>query len=228
VRLRRVRTRRSIYSAVGGQWITSPRTGAQLKRDGLREEEVDGLAVVRVLKPDMKPFPAHVHLDFAERFEVVSGAAQAAIDGDKLRLTAGGQSVLYVPPGVPHVNPYNDERKDLELRQTFLPATEGAIAYVETLAAVLQDGRDDDGELPWPLILAVADVTGERSYLTPVVRKMPRSTTWSFALQRRVLLPAGKLLAGTRDFHVHLAPERDVSDSLAKKAAEASATRENP
>ncbi len=168
--------------------------------------------MVRLFKQDMGRLPAHVHLGFAERFEVISGVAQAAIDGDQLLLSANGRVTLYVPPGVPHVNPYNDQRADLELRQSFLPATEGASAYVETLGALLEDGRDHDGELPWPLILAVADVTGERSYLTPVVRRAPLATTWSFALQRRVMHPVGNVLAGAADYHVHLGPEDDTWD----------------
>ncbi len=191
----------------------SPRTGARVRRDPLSDDErrADALAIVRRFKQDMGRFPAHVHFDFAERFEVLSGVARAALGGDDLLLsTAEGRSTLYVPPGVPHVNPYNEERTYLELRQVFLPATDGAWSYVETLAAIMQDGRDDGGELPWPLLLAVADVTGERSYLTPVVRREPRATTWSFALQRRVLQRLGNVVAGTGGYDVHLGSERDA------------------
>jgi mannose-6-phosphate isomerase-like protein (cupin superfamily) len=220
VRLRRAPTRRAILSAVGQTWIVSPRTGAGLKRDAPQSENElrSSLAVLRLLKPGMGRFPTHVHVDFAERFEVKSGAAQAEFDGDKLRLTAEkSRSTLYVPPGVPHVNPYNDEREDLELRQSFMPVTEGARSYVETLAAVLSDGRDNDGELPWSLMLAVADVTGERTYLTPVVRRARRADAWSFALQRRVLLPVGTLVAGMRDYDIHLEPETEYDAAPAPR-----------
>ena len=147
----------------------------------------------------------HVHLDFAEKFEVLEGEALAELDGDRLRLTAEpSRSTLYVPPGVPHVNPYNDGRDDLSLRQSFLPGTWGARSYVNTLAKVLGDGRDHQGELPWPVVLAVADVTRDRTYLTPASKRARRADAWSFNLQRRILFPVGRLVAGTRDYVVHL------------------------
>jgi mannose-6-phosphate isomerase-like protein (cupin superfamily) len=197
-------------------WIVSPRTGAGLRRDARTDDEIQTrtLAVVRRFKPDMGRFPAHVHLDFAERFRVMSGVAEAEIDGDKLRLSARGSSTLFVPPGVPHVNPYNDGREDLELRQSFTPASEEAESYVETLAAILGDGRDDDGELPWSLILAVGDVTRARTYLIPVSRLARQSNTWSFALQRRVLMPVGRFVAGARHYDVHLPAAYDAHSDL--------------
>jgi mannose-6-phosphate isomerase-like protein (cupin superfamily) len=237
-------TRRAIYSAVEEEdWIESPRTGAALRRasepsvDDIRarakelaERGYPGdapelqrrakaelsrtLTVMRRLQEGMGRFPPHVHLDFAERFEVVKGAAEAEIDRDKLRLTtANGRSTLYVPPGVPHVNPYNDENDVLEYRQSFEPGTEGARSYVETLAAMLADGRDDNGELPWSLIAAVADVTRERTYLTPIVWGAPRGDGWSYALQRKVALPIGAAVAKLRHYHVHLEPSHGLRPS---------------
>lgn len=168
--------------------------------------------VTRLLKQDMGRLPAHVHLDFAERFEVTTGVARAELDGDELRLTSEpSRSTLYVPPGVPHVNPYNEERTELVFSQSFIPGTDGTRSYVETLAAVLYEGRDEDGELPWPLILAVADVTRDRTYLTPVSRRARRGNAWCFALQRRFMLPVGRVVAGTRDFEVHLEAAYDPS-----------------
>jgi hypothetical protein len=163
----------------------------------------------------MGRLPPHVHLDFAERFAVMHGAAEAELDGARLRLTAEkSRSTMYVPPGVVHVNPYNDGDEDLKLRQSFTPATEGPRSYVETLAAVLWDGRDHGGELPWSLILAVADVTRDRTYLTLAGPLAGQGNTWSFALQRRVVFPVGRVVAGTRDYHIHLVPDRDLDPKL--------------
>jgi mannose-6-phosphate isomerase-like protein (cupin superfamily) len=204
-----VPTERGIESTLGTDWIESPRTGAKLKRyvapAGEEEPAGPALSVVRLLRQGMGRFRAHVHLDFAERFVVTQGAAIAEFDGDELRITAdAGRSTLYIPAGVPHVNPYNDEADDLVFRQSFMPPTEGSRSYVETLAAVLADGRDEGGELPWPLILAVGDVTHDRTYLTPTSRRARRANALSFTLQRRILLPVGSLVAGLRDYKVHL------------------------
>jgi hypothetical protein len=161
----------------------------------------------------MGKFPPHVHFEFAERFEVMAGGAVAVLDGDEQRLvgpvvSAGPafRSVLYIPPGVPHINPYNFDCEKLVVRQSFSTATDGVRTYVETLAEVMADGRDDDGELPWPLVLAVAHVSGEQSYLTPAVRRRPRGPRWSFEVQSRVLQPVGGVVAGTCDYRVQLPP----------------------
>jgi hypothetical protein len=78
---------------------------------------------------------------------------------------------------------------------------------------VMADGRDDDGELPWPLVLAVAHVSGEHSYLTPAVRHRPRGPRWSFEVQRRLLQPIGGVVAGTCDYRVQLPPYDANDDS---------------
>lgn len=153
----------------------------------------------------MGRFREHVHLDFAGRFEIKEGIAAAKLGSDTLRLMQ--DEVFYVPRGVPHVNPYNADTTRLRVRQSFDPPTEGARSYVQTLARVLWDGRDDNGELPVAVILAVSDVTRERTYATG----LPCLTSWgeaaSFAMQRRLLLPFGRLLAGARDYGVYLTYE---------------------
>jgi hypothetical protein len=213
VKVRRVSTRRSSRSAVTSKWIISPRTGAGLRRAPFSTFDGGELALERSYKRGMGKFPPHVHFEFAERFEVVSGGAVAMFDGDEQRLVGPAlkgdpafRCVLTIPPGVPHVNPYNFDCQELVVRQSFSTATEGVRTYVETLAEVMADGRDDDGELPWPLVLAVARVSGEQSYLTPAVRRRPRGPRWSFEVQRRVLQPIGDVVAGTRDYRVQLPP----------------------
>ena len=149
-----------------------------------------------MLKPHSAWIPEHVHLDFSERFEVVKGIADVRHAGSDMRL--GKDESLYIGAGVWHMNVRNRDNTDLVYRQTFGPATEGARSYVATLAQVLRDGRDEDGELPWPVVLAIGDVTRERTY----ARRLP------YSVQRRVLLPVGNFVAGTRDFDVHLARRR--------------------
>lgn len=221
MKVRRVRTRRSSTSALTEEWIISPRTGARLRLAPPVDDDDDGeLALERSYKRGMGKFPAHVHFEFAERFEVISGGAVAVFDGDEQRLVGSAlsadpafRSVLYIPPGVPHVNPYNFDCEELMVRQSFSPATDGVRTYVETLAEVMADGRDDDGELPWPLVLAVAHVSGEHSYLTPAVRHRPRGPRWSFEVQRRLLQPIGGVVAGTCDYRVQLPPYDANDDS---------------
>ena len=230
-------TRRAIRTSVVSQWIVSPRTGAGLRSARLsREEAADNaylmpggrplavpeppvaqagnhdLSVLRLFRPGMGRVRSHVHLDFAEHFIVLRGKARAELDGEPCELTAAAEdlrSTLYLPPGLPHVNPYNADSTDLVVAQTFEPATEGARSYIETLAEVLNDGRDHDGELPWEVVLAIGDLTDERTYFAPVGAGGSWDRGWSFTLQRKVALPIGRRLAALRRFHVQLPPGED-------------------
>jgi mannose-6-phosphate isomerase-like protein (cupin superfamily) len=177
-------------------FIRSPRTGAKMMI-----LEVPGgsagnwIKVKRVFEDKTRWAPVHVHLDFEERFEIKGGHADAKIRGDDVRLAPG--DTFFVGKGQPHVNPTNratSASSPLEYIQTFTPATEGARSYVRTLAQVLRDGRDRDGELPWPLVLAIGDVTHERTYVN--VRP--------YSLQEKVLLPLGNRIAGAQRFTVNL------------------------
>ena len=186
--IQRVATRRGDLTP--GDTFESPRTGARLE---VKQTSADELTVERVYRPGMGGARVHVHLDFAEQFEVMSGVADARLDDLRLRLTRDNP-VLFIPPGVPHVNPRNLDTTDLVLQQRFTPPTEGVLAYVRTLGEVLRDGRDDDGDLPTALVLAVFDATHGRTYYG----RLP------FGLQRRVLQPLGTAVAGARGYAVWL------------------------
>jgi mannose-6-phosphate isomerase-like protein (cupin superfamily) len=188
VPIQRLATRRGGLSE--GETFESPVTGARLEVKAVSAEE---LLVERVYKPGMGGSRLHVHLDFAEQYQVVRGVADARLDDLRLRITRDNPT-LFVPPGVPHVNPRNLDTADLVMQQRFTPPTEGVLAYVRTLGEVLRDGRDDAGDLPAALVLAVFDVTGGRTYLG----RLP------FGLQRRVLQPLGAAVAAARGYAVWL------------------------
>jgi len=188
VRIQRLATRRGRLRP--GETFESPRTGARL---AVEEVSSAALVVERLYRPGMGGARVHVHLDFTETYVVQRGVADARLDDLRLRLTAD-RPTLRIPPGVPHVNPRNADTADLVMHQRFEPPTEGALAYVRTLGEVLLDGRDDDGDLPMALVLAVFDATGGRTYLS----RLP------FGLQRRVLQPLGAAVAGARGYAVWL------------------------
>jgi len=192
VKLQRAATRRGELRK--GDRFVSPRTGAELHVVEVPPPgERGALEVRRLFKPGMGGTRTHVHLDFAEEFHVESGVADARLDDLRLRLSRDNPT-LYVPPGVPHVNPSNRDITDLTFVQRFDPATEGALAFVRTLGEVLRNGLDDRGDLPTSLVLAVFDATRARTYLG----------TLPFPLQRTVLQPLGTLLAGARGYAVWL------------------------
>jgi hypothetical protein len=141
------------------------------------------LEIERTLPPGLGIAQAHVHLDYVERWTVVSGRATAALAGLPLYLEPGDQ--LAVPIRCPHVNPHNRSPEPLVMRQAFEPATDGARRYVATLEETLRAGRERNGDLPPLLALALFQATGARTYLVGPPR-------W---LQRDLLFPIGAVLA---------------------------------
>ena len=204
MRVQRAKVKRIRLDKLQGHEIISPRTGARMVILRLPEDDDGELTIMRLLRPGQRWTPEHVHLDFSEHFRVLAGIADAEHAGKKLRLGVG--EVHYVGKGVRHVNLRNNDITDLLYLQTFIPATEGARGYVSTLAQVLRDGRDRDGELPWPLVLAIGDVTRERTY----ARHMP------YYVQRKVLLPLGSYVAGTRGLGVQLARKPRKAEAPAR------------
>jgi mannose-6-phosphate isomerase-like protein (cupin superfamily) len=173
--------------------FVSPASGASLEILVVPPPGSDGEILVRRRLVGQKTRPAtHVHLDVVERFMIEQGVAEAKLDADTLRLAGG--DVLLVPKTVPHAVPFSRDRGVLVMRQSFQPATEGARAYFRTLGQMLEDGRDDGGELPRLASLAVVSATGARAYMT-------RVPFWS---QRKLLVPAGAHLARARGYDVWL------------------------
>ena len=193
MKLRRAQKRRIVLTP--DRWITSPRSGARLVVRQVPEQGSDvPLVVERVFLQGMSKAPPHVHLDFVESYRVIKGVADARLGDDALRLSVPDRDRLWIGKGRVHVNPWNADIDELHIEQSFAPATDGARAYIATLADMLAQGTDHDGDLPWSLLLAIADVTRERTYLSRA----------SFSLQRRLLLPLGNVAAGTRGYKVVL------------------------
>jgi mannose-6-phosphate isomerase-like protein (cupin superfamily) len=171
--------------------VFSSRSGARL--EVVRVPDPDGpIEVRRTISTVGRPAPAHVHLDFDERFVVEAGAAEAAVEGRTRRLAAGDE--LRIRAGTPHVNPTNRESPELVFRQSFEPPTLGTWGYVATLAQFISEGRDVRGDLPVVASLALFHATRSRTYL----EGMPR---WP---QRALMFPAGRLLAAALRYRIRV------------------------
>jgi mannose-6-phosphate isomerase-like protein (cupin superfamily) len=175
-----------------GDRFVSPRTGASLAIVALSTRASGEIVVERGFPADGRTTPTHLHLDFAERFEILEGLAEARIEGATVRLAVG--DVLYVDPTAPHVNPHSAGGARLVVRHAFLPPRPDIFAYLRTLGQVLEDGRDDGGELPFLAALAVFNEVHGKTYLD-------RVPIWS---QRRLIMPAGARLARKRGYDVWL------------------------
>ncbi len=127
------------------------------------EMETDGrgwLLEVRVPPHAGPDVPEHLHLTWTESFEIVSGRASYRLN-HIAKEAAGGETVV-MPPGQPHVHPWNTGDADLVYlqRSDFGGYDPGAVQDVlgifATRAGLTREGRcDARGRPKDPLQLAV-------------------------------------------------------------------------
>jgi hypothetical protein len=171
------------------------RSGATLKVLTLPTQgyggRLDGeISVERTFPPGKGRSLEHRHMDFDETYEILEGVADAWINGGPRRLTAGDLVKIY--KGTPHVNPHSNDNTGLRLVQTIAPATQAGLAFVNTLGQLMNQGRDDDGELPQLATLAVFERLQGQTYLTQIPE-------WS---QQKLLGPLGARFAKRRGYDV--------------------------
>jgi mannose-6-phosphate isomerase-like protein (cupin superfamily) len=168
-------------------------TGAVLEIARAPGEQRGALELRRVLKPGTGKTLAHVHRDYLERFVVESGHATARLARKTVELGPGDE--LEVPIGSSHVNVHSAGGEDRVMRHSFEPATEFALAYVETLGHMMRAGASDkQGEVPVLAAFAIGHVTGSRTFAVGVPD----------ALQRSLLFPLGAALGRLRRYELHL------------------------
>ena len=176
-----------------GDSFQNPGTGTRFEVLRAPGEGDDTLEIRRHSKPHSGKVVPHVHLDYREHFVIESGAAIARLGRRKLRLGPGDE--LDVPVGQSHVNPYNAGDEDFVYRHSFAPASDFALAYVETLGHLMRERRaDGQDEVPLPAAFAVGQATASRTY----------ASIAPHALQRALLFPVGARLARRLGYQLHL------------------------
>ncbi|MEA2363759.1 MAG: hypothetical protein QOD71_2904 [Thermoleophilaceae bacterium] len=149
---------------------TNPRTGAWLKGSSAGADAI----IERLMKPHTGMADAHVHLDYAERFEVLDGTATIEVDGREV--TAGSGETVEVPRGTAHRNPYNATDSDLHLRHIASPGGTFAEAFVSSLGHHMeQDTVNEQGEFSDLQLFVVLRGTRAQSYRAgiPVALQKP-------------------------------------------------------
>jgi quercetin dioxygenase-like cupin family protein len=120
------------------------------------------LGFTRVLPPHTGRGPSHVHPGVRQRSVVLDGGPARYRLGfsGRARILALGEE-LTVPPGRPHVDPFNDGDQPITVRSVFSPGPVSLLAFGRTLGQAIRDGQvNAQQELPLPhllLMLAQAD-----------------------------------------------------------------------
>jgi mannose-6-phosphate isomerase-like protein (cupin superfamily) len=124
---------------VAGQEWTSPDGRAAVR---VIEVSSQRSVVERLLRPKSGKDTAHVHRDWTQRFEVIEGEARIRVGKEAPRLLAAGETVE-IPPGVGHVDPWNESDAPTVTRNIVSPVTPFVHVVFATLGEALAAGRLD-------------------------------------------------------------------------------------
>jgi mannose-6-phosphate isomerase-like protein (cupin superfamily) len=148
--------RRKLVVPYAGQTLHNPYTGERIIFEQT-EEDTNGawLAFQHFMSPRTSPhFPEHVHLNQEERFEILAGNAHYRLDGIERQAHAG--ETILIPPGIFHINCWNADTGELQMRHSLRPAL-GAEIFFETIFHLAMNGKmNEKGEVNL-LQLAVID-----------------------------------------------------------------------
>ncbi len=104
--------------------------------------------------------PKHLHRTWTETFEIISGSALYILGDEKKTAKTG--DVIVMPPGVPHMHPWNAGETELVYRQrddfggVSPTAVQDVMGVFATRAGLSRDGLcDERGRPKHPLQLAV-------------------------------------------------------------------------
>jgi mannose-6-phosphate isomerase-like protein (cupin superfamily) len=123
-----------------GQTLNNPYTGERIIFEQTEQDTGGSLvAFEHFMLPRKTPtFPAHVQLNHEERFEIIAGTARYRLEGVEGQAHIG--ETVIVPPGVIHINCWNEGPDELQMRHSFRPAL-GTDIFFETLFTLAMNGK---------------------------------------------------------------------------------------
>jgi mannose-6-phosphate isomerase-like protein (cupin superfamily) len=141
-------------SPVTGSWIEVIERGA-----GVTKAE-------RSLAPGSGLSDPHLHQDYAETWEALSGQRRIELDRDEHEFRKGDRVVIEA--GTRHRNPWNTGTEALHIRVILDPSNDFLEAFMSAFAQHLVDGEDGrltkTEEMPLLGILVIAKATKSRTY----------------------------------------------------------------
>jgi len=146
-----------------GKRYTSPVTGSWIaivdRSGGVTKAE-------RSLAPGSGHSEPHLHQDYTETWEALSGEGRIEVDREEREFRKGDR--LVIEPGTSHRNPWNTGTEELHIRATLDPSNEFVEAFMSAFAQHLVEGEHGrltkTEEMPLLQILVIARATKGRSY----------------------------------------------------------------
>jgi quercetin dioxygenase-like cupin family protein len=149
-----------------GETFENPASGGTITM-GESWLDNDGACVVieRVFPPGTGHAEPHVHFDFGQTFEVLSGTGKLGVEGAEREVATGERVEL--PVRTPHRDLFNEGPDEMVGRLTIEPAPRFVEMYAETWMDLYSKGEtNDQDEMPLLQILVIARASGGKSYAT--------------------------------------------------------------
>lgn len=128
----------------------------------------------RLYKPRTGRADPHLHLDFTQTWEAVTGEGSIEVEGDERAFSAGDR--VRLEPGTRHRDPYAGDG-ELTARGTFTPSTPFIEAYAEAWAHHMGEGTvNDQDEMPLLKILLLSREFDGSSYRAGVPVGLQKAT----------------------------------------------------
>jgi mannose-6-phosphate isomerase-like protein (cupin superfamily) len=144
-----------------GRRYESSRTGGWIQ---ITRRTPERLVFERLIKPGTGRTDPHLHRDFVQTWECVSGSGGAIdVEGEQRELRPGDR--VQLPLDTAHRDPYNPGEGEVVVRATFDPDTDFIEAYAAAWAHHMNQGTvNDQDEMPLLQIFALIDGTDGESY----------------------------------------------------------------
>ena len=145
---------------IGKRYVSS-KTGGWIQ---ITRRSPEQLVIERLMKPGTGRADPHLHQDFVQTWECVSGAGGAVeVEGDERSFSPGDRVRLEL--GTAHRDPYNPGGGEVIVRGIFAPNLDFIEDFGSAWAHHLHEGTvDDQDQMPLLQILQIADATHAQSY----------------------------------------------------------------
>ncbi|WP_024804624.1 cupin domain-containing protein [Nocardia sp. BMG51109] len=158
------------------------------------------LGITRVLPPGTGRAPAHIHTGITQ-YSLLLAGAQARYRRGGRSGTLSAEDAVIVPPGTPHVDPYNASDRPIVVRTLYSPGPVWLLSFGRTLGQAIRDGNvNAQQELRLPHLLLMLATPGSVTF----------AATIPIPVQRRILLPLAARIARRRGY----APAAGLRDHI--------------
>jgi mannose-6-phosphate isomerase-like protein (cupin superfamily) len=140
---------------------TSPESGTWVE---VVERSPQVMKFERSFAPGTGRADPHLHEDFTQTWEALSGEGKIEVDGREREFRTGDRVV--VEPGLRHRDPWNPSDAELHARAAFDPPNDFIEAYGDAYAHQLTEGGrlTDQEEMPFLQIVVISKATNGRSW----------------------------------------------------------------